>query len=258
MNKPNNLTELFEKLNDLKSIFHYGQKLIPIIQSLIDFMGETVPLLDNINNSITESTSKIPKATNQISNVTSATELATTEILDTVDAISNELNNIENLLKIEFEKDVKRNEVISELLKFIPKNEETEKLFEELMNFNNSKASITEFYDKFDNIKTGTYNITLSLQVQDITAQQLAAVNHLIEGVQSRLSSLLVNFNDANIKELEFTADINAHIDEPADAAFNSEARYENMEIKQKMIDEMVSQGGNSKASQAEIDKLFS
>src|SRR5690554_1215843 len=99
MKQSNNMSELFEKLNDLKTVFRYGQKLIPIIQSLIDFMKDTVPLLENINNSIADSTQKMPKATHQISNVTSATELATTEILDIVDVISNDISIIENELK---------------------------------------------------------------------------------------------------------------------------------------------------------------
>jgi hypothetical protein len=61
-----NLSQLFSKLDDLKKVFTYGEKLIPVIQSLGEFMKETVPLLENINRSIAESTSKIPKATNQI------------------------------------------------------------------------------------------------------------------------------------------------------------------------------------------------
>ncbi|MCK9212589.1 MAG: hypothetical protein M0P61_17295, partial [Ignavibacteriaceae bacterium] len=64
MKKATNLSELFEKLDDLKTVFRYGEKLIPVIQGLVDFMRDTVPLLENINTSIAESTSKIPKATN--------------------------------------------------------------------------------------------------------------------------------------------------------------------------------------------------
>ena len=90
-----NMSQLFAKLNDLKKVFTYGEKLIPVIQSLGEFMKETVPLLENINKSIAESTSKIPKASNQIQNVTSATEMATTEILDLVDVLNADLESIE-------------------------------------------------------------------------------------------------------------------------------------------------------------------
>ena len=87
MKHVSNMTDLFERLNELKVVFRYSEKLIPIIQNLMDFMKETVPLLEDINSSLVESTSKIPKASDQINNISSATELATTEILDIVDIV---------------------------------------------------------------------------------------------------------------------------------------------------------------------------
>lgn len=98
-NIPKNMNQVFSKLSDLKYVFHFGEKLIPIIQSIIEFMRDVVPLLENINQSITDSTNDIPKASHQINNVTSATELATTEILDLVDSISGSLTNMERMLK---------------------------------------------------------------------------------------------------------------------------------------------------------------
>ena len=106
-----NMTQLFNKLNDLKAVFTYGQKIIPIIQNLVDFMKETIPLLETINNSIADSTSKIPKASHQINNVTHANEMATTEILDLVDVISNETSKIEERFKKEDEIKNKSNEL---------------------------------------------------------------------------------------------------------------------------------------------------
>ena len=49
-------------------------------------------------------------------------------------------------------------------------------------------------------IKDDANNITLSLQVQDITSQQLAAVNHLIESVQAKLGKLVVNLEGTDIE----------------------------------------------------------
>ena len=72
------------KLRELKALFSVGEKIIPSIQKLVDFINEMSPLLVHINNSIEESNSKIPKATDHIVDVTNATELATTEILDSV------------------------------------------------------------------------------------------------------------------------------------------------------------------------------
>ena len=93
------MADVFAKLDDLKNIFKFGEKIVPIIQSLIEFMREVVPLLENINSSIEESTSQIPQATNQINSVTSATELATTEILNLVDHNSNCIREVDAKLK---------------------------------------------------------------------------------------------------------------------------------------------------------------
>lgn len=216
------MNKLFEKLDDLKAIFLYSEKLIPIIQKLIDFMRNTIPLLENINQSITETTNKIPTATNQIDSVTSATEMATTEILDTVDKILVEINsaklNVDNLISSQ--------------------NENLNEDFKEKLNSINLSL---------DNINQYANNVTLSLQVQDITAQQLAAVNYLIQSVQARLGSLFQDLEDTNISQISKNVDKNI---------FNENARYQDTTQYQKEIDKLVSTN-NSSTSQDEIDKLF-
>jgi chemotaxis regulatin CheY-phosphate phosphatase CheZ len=249
---PTNMTDLFNKLNDLKSVFKYGERLIPVIQSLVDFMRDTEPLLERINSSIAESTNKIPKATNQINNVTNATELATTEILDLVDAISNEVSNIENIIKSyldrEEEKKQLREQILAEIAFYNGTGDKILKYFELAEN----TSHLIESLPMFTKIKSDAYNITMSLQVQDITTQQLAAVNHLIESVQEKLASLLYNFNENSFTH----GDINSEAFDSRDYAFNPEARYRKTDDQQQVADEIVQQ--SSVATQDEIDKLFS
>lgn len=216
------MNKLFEKLDDLKTIFLYSEKLIPIIQKLIDFMRNTIPLLENINQSITETTNKIPSATNQIDSVTSATEMATTEILDTVDKILMEINsaklNVENLLSSK----------------------------DGYMNVE-AKEKLNSINVSLDNITQYANNVTISLQVQDITSQQLAAVNYLIQSVQARLGSLFQDLENTNISQIGKFTDKNI---------FNENARYQDTSQQQKEIDHLFS-NNNSTTSQDEIDKLF-
>ncbi|MDP4114978.1 MAG: hypothetical protein Q8903_02530 [Bacteroidota bacterium] len=255
MKQATNLGELFAKLNDLKSLFHYGQKMIPIIQNLIDFMGETVPLLENINQSIAESTAKIPKATNQITNVTSANELATTEILDTVDAISSDIFNSEIVINNVIKTQEQKVELYNQLKEQLKGNDKAEGTLAQIISLDETVATVKPLLEIFDKIKTGAYNITLSLQVQDITAQQLAAVNHLIESVQSKLSSLLTEFSEADVKEVKVNK---FEFSDSTKAAFNPDARYEDMKETQQMADELINKTNLTTASQDEIDKLFS
>jgi chemotaxis regulatin CheY-phosphate phosphatase CheZ len=246
-----NMNELFVKLNDLKSVFRYGQKLIPIIQSLLDFMKETAPLLESINHSITDSTNKIPKATHQINNVTNATEIATTEILDIVDLISNDILGIEKNLDEISLVEKQKSEILKRLKSFnLPV--EASNLIDEYERINNTSSAQEKVYELTEKIKNNTNNIALSLQVQDITSQQLAAVNHLITSVQDKLSSLVHNLDDSNSSDFW-----NMEIKVPKDSHFDPNASYSRSDNRQESVDSIMNDQ-MKKTTQAEIDKLFS
>lgn len=247
-NYPQNMSELFGKLNDLKAVFVYGQKIIPVIQSLIDFMKDTVPLLENINRSIEESTHKIPSAKAQLNNISSATELATNEILDIVDEVSNKLSEAEATLEgITAWEQERKNKL--EKLKSLVKDETALGLIDELFNNSVSEKLIT-IKDIIDKVNEYNYQITLSLQVQDITSQQLAAVNHLIESVQYKLTALITDLEDAELKELEKSYN-------EKEIVFDEKAEYTHEKEEQKIADNLF-KVQSSKTTQDEIDKLFS
>ncbi|MHB8578592.1 MAG: hypothetical protein ACYDA4_01885 [Ignavibacteriaceae bacterium] len=252
MKKANNMSDLFERLNDLKVVFFYGQKFIPIIQSIIDFMSETVPLLEDINTSISDSTNKIPKAKDQIDNVTNATELATTEILDTVDLISAEIEKIEIELKTIQTKEEEKKMVWEQIKAVLNQNSNSAGLIERYETIESISIIIPRLLIVFSKTKNGVNNIALSLQVQDITSQQLASVNHLIESVRQRLASLVMHLDESDIKDIESIQTII-----PDTAAFNPDAIYTKSKDKQEAADILVNNRLN-KTSQDEIDKLFS
>jgi chemotaxis regulatin CheY-phosphate phosphatase CheZ len=251
MKTSNNMLQIFEKLDDLKKLFLYGEKIIPVIKNLVDFMKETGPLLETINNSIADSTNKIPKASHQIDNVTSATELATTEILDLVDVISNEVSIIEKVIKQVVEVEIKREKVLSLIRETAKSNQPLISLLDEYSDCGNVSQLVSPLLDSLKKIVSDVYNITLSLQVQDITAQQLAAVNHLIGSVQEKLTSLIIDIEDTEVKDIESMS-----ITVPEASAFNPEARYGKSTSRQQLADSLVNKE-SKKTTQAEIDKFF-
>jgi chemotaxis regulatin CheY-phosphate phosphatase CheZ len=243
------MARLFDKLNDLKSVFIYSEKLIPVIQSIIDFMRDTVPLLENINHSISDSTAKIPKVSNQINNVTNATELATNEILDLIDKMLNETSQSELLLEKLIELEKQKEEILIE----VAKQSTSPRAQDLLSNYEkyNDIPRLEMLLAYVKNTKEYANNITISLQVQDITAQQLAAVNHLIESVQKKLTSLIINIENSHIKTID-----DLSIPFEANMTFDPNARYQNNESSQKVIDEIIEKK-NSTTDQEQIDKLF-
>jgi len=244
-----NMSQLFAKLNDLKKVFSYGERLIPVIHSLGEFMKETVPLLENINKSIAESTSKIPRASNQIQSVTSATELATTEILDLVDVLNADLDSIQKCTKDCLEKEKDKEDFLRSLIPNLQK-ENAKAFVEDFLEKNRLSSNLNSVVDRIKKMKDDTNSITLSLQVQDITSQQLATVNHLIESVQDKLASLIEDFDNTNIN------DSNDKINLPEGATFDPNARYSKSSANQNEADTIFNQSMQT-ASQAEIDKLF-
>jgi chemotaxis regulatin CheY-phosphate phosphatase CheZ len=248
MIRTENMAQLFSKLNDLKKVFSYGEKLIPIIHSLGEFMKETVPLLENINRSIAESTSKIPKATNQIQSVTNATELATTEILDLVDSLNSDLTDIEKTMVDILAKETDKSDFLLSLIPMLNK-QDAEVFIKDFLSKNCSSEKLGKLLMQVGKMKNDSNSIALSLQVQDITSQQLATVNHLMESVQERLASLIQDFDNTKISDHDI-------LNIPEGASFDPNARYSKSEVPQQEVDSIFSKEMQT-ASQAEIDKLF-
>lgn len=199
---------LKSKVDELKALFILGHRVIPFMEELFAFIEETAPLLDDINHAIKDNLKKMPNASKQLSKVTQATEIASTEIMDTVDRVNNELykviteleefninheqlfNNPITLLKTLAEgiangKDLSLH--LEEIQQFIARSEDVRS--------NEHTAIIASIIDKVRHISDDANTIINSLQMQDITAQQLAAVNHLLESVQSRLTGIMKNLN---------------------------------------------------------------
>ncbi len=257
MKQPTNFAEVFDKITDLKELFQFGEKIIPIFQSLIEFMKDIVPLMENINKSIAESTNKMPSATNQINNVTSATEMATTEILDRVDAISGALMNIESDLAEILTRRASKKSILEKLQSEIDFTDEQLKLLAQLYDQDEIDSFLNSIKEKVAVLNDESYQITLALQVQDITSQQLAAVNHLIESVNDKLASLVDDIHNAQIDDKDVDS-----IEVPDSATFDPNARYDKDKSRQNDADDIFNNqkedDNNNIASQDEIDKLFS
>lgn len=244
------MDNLGSKLDELKALFNVGEKIIPGIQKLINFIQEMAPLLVHINESIEESNFQIPKATDHISDVTNATEMATTEILDLIDVISTNSSEVSNILSETSLKEEEGKALLKELAELVPDNEKAQELIAKIATdifVDKQKNQITEILDK---IQMDATNIAIALQVQDITTQQLSAVNHLIISVQKRLTGLMYELSDDEIKPVK-----NDEIIIPTDSNFDMNASFIKKQTSQDEIDKLIHSTNNT--SQDDIDKLF-
>lgn len=168
MKKELDIKVLLQKSEELKALFVLGQRVIPFLEEIFLFIQDTSPLIQEISVSIKDNLKKMPKASKQLSKVTEATEMATNEIMDTVDGVMYKSGIISTNLS---------------LIKEIGSKSD----FAENEDF---VRAISNSDEVLKSIKNDAQNIMMSLQVQDITSQQIAAVNNLLETLQVKLGSI--------------------------------------------------------------------
>lgn len=251
MSKPaKNLNEILEKLNEIDNVFKFGEKMIPVVEGFVSFISDFLPFVEQVSGSIQDTKSKIPEASNQIDKVTNATELAMTEVLDKIDEISNQLESINDSMDSMIEKRVMAEDSAKKLRDLLKDNTEAKDLFDEILNNLDFGLSFEIVKNKIGEITASTDQITMSLQVQDITAQQLAAVNHLIISVQHKLGDLLGIVDSAGNDKID-----NLSMEKLPDVHFDANASYKTQDNVQDDVDSIIKK---EQASQEEIDKLFS
>lgn len=171
-------------------------------RDLVQLIREIVPLLENVRNSIEESTNHIPKASKQLSNVTQATENAAVEILNLLETLSDGISKAEKKLA-----GIKQNTLVltagvnalQQVVHALPERDRA--LLEEPMatvvRLSADPVRSESFRDVEELLaksKEDSMSIAISLQVQDITTQQIAGVAHIIESVRTQLASALFRF----------------------------------------------------------------
>ncbi len=247
-------------------MFGAGQRATAVAEDLFGFLYEVLPLMEEIDGSLRESAGRMPHATLQLQNVTEATEVATTEILDLVDGALRQLDLVGGLVDGSASADgpqvgAAAAELRALLRAHLPDpatQAEAERLLEASRREVHAEAAarcgpaLRETRDHLN-------RILIALQVQDITAQQIAAVNHLIGSVQTKLRALIARLAD------EETAEATPRAVEVDPSTFDPNARYDRSGEQQSVADDVMAgrpggdgaTSGDGAASQHEIDDLF-
>lgn len=235
-----NINSFLQKSEELKTLFELGQKVIPFLEELLIFTKDVYPSIEEINNSIEENLKKMPNASKQLSKVTEANELATTQIMNMIDNILEESDKVQSILK-----NIKESESLNQ-------NEKNNL-------FNSSHSTI-------ENIKNEANSIMIALQVQDITAQQIAAVNHLLDTIQNKFIGIINKFNSNDLssqEHLEVLSEITNKNNLDRHLAFDPNAidSMTDNGKRQEIVDDFIQSHENTSSSdtpsQDDIDALF-
>jgi chromosome segregation ATPase len=276
--------EFLEKLDEIRAVFVLGRRSFPFLEDTIQFVEDVTVLLEEVNATIQTRSGHMKRATDQLKSVSEATEVATDEILDYTDEVLTKLDVLKDGMKAsqeQFEEMAAADEQLLALLRE-ELGEEHDELLEEVEEIEAKKravregwtAQVEESQEALSAIRRKMNQIMMSLQVQDITEQQLTSVNHLIETVRTRIDTLLDDLGTGNVSKADMPSG------EPSrTATFNEKARYDTSDEQQQMADDTVadmqneaspgatdepdrpaSEGQSSQdpaASQSDIDQMF-
>lgn len=254
---------VMHKLDEMRSFFVIGQRSIPLLEDLLQFVGDISPLLNDISASLSFSTSRMPSAATQLEKVTAATELATTEILNLVDRVSEHVSVAALAEQSASDYREQLRERDARFLAALGEAADAPAVRHALASWKDEgdelvgkwEATAEEQKSSLDSVRSDLNQIMMSLQVQDITAQQIASVNHLIESIRMRLT--------------EISERVASDMQEPTEAEamqqmrdeqsrFDPMARFDPSGDHQNMADELVdrAQGGEDLSSEVDPDRL--
>ncbi len=216
-----------------------------VVESLLRKLHEIIPIVDHIKRSIQESSTFIPRASVQLTSVTRATEQATVEILNVVESLGHLISRAESELEIlsdeqqqaqAFEREF-TNQLEASLRS--TNNHGSMAPLAALWNQRPSRhldTSLTETIRSYlAKAREDTTQITMALQVQDITSQQIAGVLHLIETVRNQLLNTVTHPDGNGTSGNQGT--------EPP-LAFDMNAQFQPAGERQSIADSIIQQWG--------------
>lgn len=223
-----------------------------VFEKTIKLLSDIRPLIENMSNSIIANMKSIPLAAKRLSYVDEVTENAASEIMSVVeglfhkiDAISEFINFADNssylLMEfINFINDLKddTNEIgkkkISDFSIRLNEIKENHKYFSQQIN--KSKLLLSSIFDDLT-------SIMMTMQWQDITAQQISAITFMLKSVHVKLYHLIQEYKSADINFSQKSIDFSflQHVPEfHRDVAFDDSTLEFTIENNQVKVDSII------------------
>jgi chemotaxis regulatin CheY-phosphate phosphatase CheZ len=245
--KPEELNIIVRKVEELRALMVFTQRTIPFLEDVFAFVKDIVPLLDVLKSSVETTSEKLPHASKQLDKITTATELASTEIMNIVDAMYPKVE------RMRAEQEKRRTDAaaiqasitrLCELAGTGPGANEAHTICASLSTQLAAIVPADEAVQEVESIQTDCTNIMIALQVQDITAQQIAAVNKLMQSVDEGLARLLKHFNKASNEPQP-----SRYKHRRLDIVFDSSAEFDASGERQRAADAVVEEARKSPIS---------
>lgn len=228
--KQGELNSVLQKIEELRALMVFSSRTLPFMEDVFTFVKEIVPLLEVLKSSVESTSDKLPKASLQLNKVTTATELATSEILNIVEGIATRTESMRSAM------DARKATVQKVLgaLERLPAAARADGAFADVQAGMRDLMPAADHYAELESIQNDCTNIMIALQVQDITAQQIASVNDLMKSVDEGLARLMKNFQ----KSAKHDAQRFKH--QKLDIVFDTSAEYSHGGERQRAADALI------------------
>ncbi len=237
---------------DLNAVFARADETIRALDTLpqaqeffrdiLEFVRDVVPVMAELQASIEQTSEKLPTASRQLDKVTAANELASTEILDIVERIILRIETVQRSFTQSSTHVVARAReidiAVKRVLEKFSADPDVKALGQVWGEMNQSIAAATDVDAQetmLQSIKMDCTSIMIALQVQDITAQQIAAVNKMMQSVDQGLNALLQHVRG---EECGGTGEGFSH--HHVNIVFDPAATYDTTTERQVAVDEVV------------------
>lgn len=95
MIKNDDYGEILARIKQIKSLFAFGEGILPFLEELFAFLNEVSPLLNQVSESIMNTTGMMPDAANELDTAVAETTDATYQIMQRVEDIMAKLDQVE-------------------------------------------------------------------------------------------------------------------------------------------------------------------
>lgn len=241
--KHEELAAVQKKVDELRAVLLFGKKALPFLEDIFAFVHDVIPVMGELKVSVEATSDKFPKASKQLDKVTHATEMASTEILNTLETMFAKLEE----MMVHDSQIQQRSELLAETSRDI------EAGFNALDAGLTGQGQMTRMRNAWEkhraslslpeerslaalrSLQGNCTDIMMALQVQDITAQQIASVNRLMQSVDESLNKLMKHFAEVPASAIA-EGYHHAHLDIPFDDA----ADFFGSQDRQKAADALV------------------
>ena len=240
--KSKNTNGILKKVEELKALLVFSRRIIPFMEDVLVFVKDIVPVVEEIKSSVETSSHKLPKASQQLDKITMATEMASTEILNLVEGIFFQIDRAKVELAAREERLARSRDAAKRIDGLLaregPRGHQLAAAWQEYRNALEDDDRPGFLRDTLEGIQRDCTSIMIALQVQDITAQQIAAVNKLMESVDEGLNRMLRNF-----RETPGARSRSQFAHPRLDISFDTAAEYTGADDRQRMADRIMENG---------------